>query len=992
MTARLILRCGLTAAALFAVAVSAAKAQEWRALRDSGYARLKQGDQEGALGFWEHCVPLIEAAEGDTSAALERMSNSIGSMCMSKQRYAEAVPHLRRVLRIRSRISASPVDRAGSMNTLGLACFYLGLYGEAEPLFREALKIVRDRSVTHMTALLAGNLALLLQETGRYTEAELLHREVLQIDEKLWGLKSRIVATDLNNMGLLAFTLGRYVEADSIYASAESIGREVWGENDTEYATTLNNIAVLSASLGRKEEAEKLYRRALEIRISTFGENHADVAQSLNNLAALLAASDSVDEAVSIQRRAVRVSMTAFGRDHVSYAHALNNLARILQNRGDADEADTLFLTAARIRAEKLGKTHPDYAQSLHNLGALRLARGRYAEAEAFLREALKIRAENLREENLDRIESNSLLASMLDAAGRPGEAAAHFSTAVRGARKLLQTVYPFLSEQDKLSAALRVGDVFERFQSFVADRSSGRPELLPLLADLLLASKGEILAASKARSHVPRQDDPRADSLRRTWRIQREQLARLYSLPAAAVKRSGLSIDSLQQTVNRLERNLARIATKDAAEPVPVSFEELRRLLRPGEAYVDLVRFRRYRGRWTDSIVYGALVYCSKTRPIPSLVLLDDGDELEKRWFRAFRHHITLPMAALKESLEQASRIKDSGRLSGILYDRYWARISAALNGVKRVYLSPDGVYHLVNISALRNPRSGLHFIDEFDLRVITSASELRKTAEGRRAGKRTAVLIGDPAYDMSQSGMRNLAMRLFPMAQLDEDDAGIRGGLSRLPGTRDEVRVIGDLLRKKGWSARIFLGDSAVESAVKSAGAPYVLHIATHGYFLPATGSAGLNDRGSSVHRALFRSGLLLSGASSNVMEEAGQNGGLRGNENGILTAFEVGHLDFRGTALVVLSACRSGVGDVRNGEGVYGLRRAFTLAGAGSVVMSLWNVSDEATREMMEGFYRHWLQSADAHSALRRAQLELRRRFPHPFFWAAFIVTGA
>ena len=190
---------------------------------------------------------------------------------------------------------------------------------------------------------------------------------------------------------------------------------------------------------------------------------------------------------------------------------------------------------------------------------------------------------------------------------------------------------------------------------------------------------------------------------------------------------------------------------------------------------------------------------------------------------------------------------------------------------------------------------------------------------------------------------------------------------------GTRGEAAAIQQLVP----DARVLTDDAATETALKQVRAPRILHVATHGFFLE-------DLRGATVpENPLLRSGLVFAGANQ-LRSDA---------DDGILTALEATGLDLVGTQLVVLSACETGVGTVQNGEGVYGLRRALLLAGAQSLVVSLWKVEDGATRDLMVAFYRHVLAGEGRAAALRKAQLELRSRpaTRHPFFWAGFIAVG-
>jgi CHAT domain-containing protein len=189
----------------------------------------------------------------------------------------------------------------------------------------------------------------------------------------------------------------------------------------------------------------------------------------------------------------------------------------------------------------------------------------------------------------------------------------------------------------------------------------------------------------------------------------------------------------------------------------------------------------------------------------------------------------------------------------------------------------------------------------------------------------------------------------------------------------------------------SNVFEREEATEAHLKQLHSPIILHVASHGFFLSdqeltsELKKRGVQDQDLRVgENPLLRSGIALAGANE---RHSGAN------EDGILTALEVAQLDLHGTELVVLSACDSGIGDVQNGEGVYGLRRALVLAGAQTQVTSLWKVSDEATRTLMVDFYQRLLKGEGRSAALRHAQLAMlaNPELAHPYYWASFVPIG-
>jgi CHAT domain-containing protein len=230
------------------------------------------------------------------------------------------------------------------------------------------------------------------------------------------------------------------------------------------------------------------------------------------------------------------------------------------------------------------------------------------------------------------------------------------------------------------------------------------------------------------------------------------------------------------------------------------------------------------------------------------------------------------------------------------------------------------------------------------------------------------------------------------FKIAKAKQDIKKLE--VSELPGTETEIIEISDILRQKNWKLSKNMRDKAREGSLKNVASPRVLHIATHGYFLddiesnPDSKVFGVNSK-VALENPLLRSGLLFAGAS---LEIAGNmNNDLDDNDNGILTAFEAMNLDLDKTELVVLSACETGLGEVKNGEGVYGLQRAFEVAGASTVMMSLWTVNDFTTRELMIKFYEGWVESGDKRKAFIDAQLYMKEKYKWPFYWGPFVMVG-
>jgi CHAT domain-containing protein len=200
--------------------------------------------------------------------------------------------------------------------------------------------------------------------------------------------------------------------------------------------------------------------------------------------------------------------------------------------------------------------------------------------------------------------------------------------------------------------------------------------------------------------------------------------------------------------------------------------------------------------------------------------------------------------------------------------------------------------------------------------------------------------------------------------------------------------VDGINKVLKSSGYQVAEFIQQDATETNLKSAKKVAILHIATHGYFFQDVEKASWPigvSADNAKDNVLLRSGLMLTGASGADNLTAG----LDSTSNGTITSYEAMNLDLNGTSLVVLSACETGLGEIKAGEGVYGLQRAFIVAGAEALIMSLWKVDDAATQQLMNSFYTNWLKTGDRQKAFKQAQLELMTKFKDPYYWGAFVM---
>lgn len=519
-------------------------------------------------------------------------------------------------------------------------------------------------------------------------------------------------------------------------------------------------------------------------------------------------------------------------------------------------------------------------------------------------------------------------------------------------------------------NARLREG--YDNFHSFVKIAKEKQPALFPQLSgqafsNLLFTKSISLRGTEKRKEAFLNSNDPAIDRLYGQWVERKQQLLRLYmktSDPATVDTSSNTSqadLKKMQDEVNRLENELT-IKSKDFKKYLQLTLPDwktVRDQLKDGEAAVEMARFQ-----WRDQVYYSDTSYyaayiITKNSAYPEVVYLPDGAaDLDNKYFKGYKNSIRLKLDD-KES-----------------YNRFWKPVAEQLKGIRKIFFSPDGIYHLINISTLKNPASGKFLLDELEVQYTTAATGINKS---NTIAPATASLFGRPSYKTGATpatpvaeGTTRSLVRSFR-----------ENSIADLPGTEEEVMVIKKEIDQNRVGVTTFLKEQATEDKMYKLKSPGILHIATHGYWSPAGDNA---TEGYRTFNAMVNSGLLLSGVVNYYSAPVYPD-----TYDGILTAYEAQNLNLENTALVILSACETSLGYLDAGEGVYGLQRAFRTAGAGSIMTSLWKVDDVATRDFMISFYQHYLKTRNTNAAYTEAQKATRDKYAHPYFWGAFIMTG-
>lgn len=794
----------------------------------------------------------------------------------------------------------------------------LGEHARAEPLLRRAAETGHVASTAHAEAL--RNRADLALDRGEPEVAEPLLHEALEAASSaahIAGLKGPRLARILDSLGRLALALGDPGRAARAFGQALSIQEQTLGPEHLAAAASLDGLAMAAMQSGDPARAEPLLARALAVREKVLGPAHAATASIRLHQGDLRRATGDEGAAEALYGRALDDLEKALGREHPAVAEALLRRAALARagKRTNPALSEAACQRALAIQEKVFGPDHPRVADALDALAATHLSTGR--------------------------------IQSAVEALGRSTEIRDHRAAA------LLATG----SEDQKVAAVTALQDQTDLVLSLPPASSPPLAAAVDLALTTVLRRKGRALDAL-ATGRAALRDRRRPEDtrlLRELVEIQGRIVDAIVDGPGAVpVAEHEAAITELERQKRRLEAELGKRSATIVEDDRLVTLDEVRSAVPGDAALVELVVRRPVEKRGGEPRV--AAYVLRRSGPVRSL---DLGEARE----------IDALVAELRAALSSPQRAPEAPARA--LDERVMRPVRALIGGARRILISPDGQLDLIPFGALVD-EEGRALLERWSFTYLSSGRDLVRFLHDETPPEPgpPAVLVGAPDFgdpDRKRSRYRPGAHA----GSVELADVRFRP----LPGTAKEIEAIRALIP----GATVLSGAEATEEAVLAIAHPRILHVATHGFFLPAT----ITSAGRSLDNPLLRSGVALATANQPVP----------GREDGILTALEVAGLDLYGTRLVVLSACETGVGEARNGDGVHGLRRAVMMAGAQTLVMSLWRIADEDTRELMVGYHRRLQDGGGRSEALREAALSVRSRpgNHHPFYWAGFIASG-
>jgi CHAT domain-containing protein len=811
-----------------------------------------------------------------------------------------------------------------------------GDYINGAEIAKQALVLARQNyGESHFNTLMSLTiLGRLYKAQGRYELAEPLYVKIVELCKVLLGEKHPNTLIAMDNLSNLYQSQGRSELAEKMKVSVLALSKQVLGEKHPDTVITMGNLAVLYKENKRYQLAQPLFEQVFYLSKEVFGEQAPNTLIAMDNLASIYEDQRQFQLAQPLKERVLQLSQQVLGDKHPDTLIVMNNLASFYDAQGHYDLAQPLKEQVLQLNKEVLGNYHPNTLIAMNNLGLLYQTTEQWEKATEIWRQMLRA--------------ANFYLERLLWGAGE-------------------KTRQAYLQQQE-----------FKRnnYLSFYRERHLPEEAFYFSLSrkGLLLRLSSEVSALAKNTA------DPQIKQQTAQFNQLREQLSGLVF----AKNPDKAQIQLLEEKINTLEMQLSQAVSGFKRSTMDITPAQVLDKLQPQQALVDFLVYKQVDLKDQSEKSEQLLALIADKEKGIELISLGDMQPITQA-IQAYRK------AIISESESRFKKLKHP-QFAQQLYQQLWQPLLPYLDNKKTVYVIGDGMLNLLPFKALQN-NEGHYLTEQVQLITLNSGRDL--VVPTSNVQPNAASIFVNPHYDLQKSAPDSNRQR--------KTNRTISRGLedvyfAPLEQTQKEGDVIEQLMQTSSQPPQFYAQLAASEFEINRVRQPRILHLATHGFFMedikPQSSSEQTRTAATDskqvkfIENPLTRAGLALSYANQGIKGIKQADG-----TDGILTALEVLSLNLEGTQLVTLSACETGLGDIKVGEGVYSLNRAFQEAGAKAVLSTLWSVDDEGTNKFMQSFYRRFLQGMPAQQALQETQSEFihSEKWRHPFFWATFVMTG-
>jgi tetratricopeptide (TPR) repeat protein len=899
-----------------------------------GYYTDRGEFDEGIKHYLNDLELLKKTPESDGQYAV--VLNNLSTAYGDKGDYPNALKYGKESLVLRKKLyGEKSAEYALAVIVIGTTYMSQGNYQQALSCYQQAKELFERLSIrNNYYAQVLNDLGVVYDEMGEYKQSENYHLQAKQLYKELFGENSSNYASSLSNLGILYLQLGDLKKARLYCEQSLSIYEYVYGKDHITCATVLNNLGTIFDHQRDFDMAEYYYDRALAINKKTFGTDHSDVGSVLNNLGLLYDHKGEYQKAIEYHKEALSVRKRLFGEKNIHTADSYVNLGGAYDSMKDYENSILYYSKGYDILHKLFGDHHPNTVQAMSNLGFAYYNKGDYKNAVPLLVQCYNIR----KQQYLRSLE--------------------------------------FMTEAQRDTYWNAMSYEFDFVIPNMVNKCINiHPEYAGLAYDNLLFYKGILLRSADAIKHSIIESGDK--NLIRQWNELHDLHTQMIALETSDPSSS--SLQTLRQQAEEIEKEMTRTSSvyRQSHQLDSLRWTDVRSALSSKQVAVEFGDFIDLEG-FTH---YYALV----VRP----------EDKYPKYISLFNEWMINKLLAKTTTDAQYTYTESGGTLSRTI----WGKILPYLQHGDTVYYSASGVLHQIAIETL--PVSEEHTMNSMYHMVRLSSTRELVIPHNQIPSQSSATLYGGIYYDVDMSDLAAQSMSYRKLAMDNSRavvDESMRTGVHYLPGTKREVEQIRDILQHNHISTKVYTSDAANEESFKALSGQKrnILHIATHGFYWSDStahqqrlfSNGTFNPEMTPVTiDPLRRSGLLFAGANIALR---GHSKDLPANvQDGILTSKEISLMDLRDADMVILSACETGKGEI-TGEGVFGLQRAFKMAGVQTILMSLWPVDDDATQMMMSSFYRHWILHYETkRDAFLHAQEEVKQKYPQPSYWAAFVL---
>ncbi len=924
--------------------------------RDLGLVEFNKGNFPRAIAHLKNTVEFLIPEDSIDEVSAIYALQDLTAAYSNARLYKEGFPYMvENEKKVKAHYGEQSDDYLIALSYVSLAAAELGNYKAASRYYKVAYRTINKLegdSKGEMQSTFDLNYSDYMLKLGKYADAKTHAQRAFTFYRTNEKKYFDDLLFSMNFLGILFLSEGEYDKAEAILKQTLKLQLDNNGLENEMGTKIASNLTSLYIQTGRYSRAYQFLDFVLANDLQINGSNSLEYSFSLQVAGVLYVSSGQYDKAIETLKKSYEIRKPLVGEKNRELLRLKQSLGTAYFKAGKLTMAEQVLTEVLTDQKASLGIQNLDCALSQNDLAMVYYAKNDYRQAVKLFEQSYDIKKKVLGRYNQFTVTSLFNMACVNVQMGQVEKAFEYFKLSTDDYLYILDNYFPFLSEKERLEYYHTIKGQLSAYFSFLSRQLVDHPEYASLLYNTHIRTKAILLSESvKLRNFLNNHQDEKVKQIYVQWNAINGEIAKLDQTKNEGDKK--VYLDSLKIVGEEYERVLNSL-TQKSIKPKNITWIDVSARLNDGEVAVEIIRIKEFdfekNEHSNERISYLALIIDNETKGAPSFIRLDEGFLLDSKYFNVYKNNI-------KYKLEDK-----------VSYEKFWKHIAEKLSGYKKIYFSSDGVYHLINLNTLYNTTTSKYVIEESNIEIVGNTAEILNK-KSTYLKPENATLFGFPNFNAKPDKDSHDTLRTSIYRDI------FTAGVSDLPGTKVEVSNINKLMNSAGVSTSSFLSDDAHESNLKEITAVDILHIATHGFFEESSADVVNDD-------PLTHSGLLL----ANIKESTDIQ-----EENGIITAKEVAQLDLAGNKLVVLSACETGKGKVVDGEGVYGLQRAFQVAGADNVIISLWKVDDEATQKLMTYFYEFYLQSNNARDALRHAQTTLQVDYSHPNYWGAFYVIG-